>query len=192
MKRIIRSLSFRIIRAWTIMKAYLIMYFFSTPALLRFLKNSDKRFIAIILRRFGADIQTPVNFNGHIIIDNASESEKPFQNLIIGKNCFIGTGAFFDLPGKIILEENVVISAGVKILTHQDCGDRPMSQYYPRKVADVKIGKNVWIGLNAIVLAGVTIGENSVIAAGAVITKNIEPFTVVAGNPAKLIKKLTN
>ncbi|MBN2747441.1 MAG: acyltransferase [Bacteroidales bacterium] len=192
MKRIIRALSFRILRAWVIVKAYLIMYFFSTPALLRFLKNSDKRFIAVILRSFGASIQTPVNFNGHITIDNASESKSPFQNLIIGKKCFIGTGAFFDLPGKIILEENVVISAGVKILTHQDCGDRPMSQFYPRKVADVIIEKNSWIGVNAIILAGVTVGENSVIAAGAVITKNIEPYSVIAGNPARLVKKLIN
>ncbi len=57
--------------------------------------------------------------------------------------------------------------------------------------APVIIGDNVWIGMNAVILKGVTIGDNSVVAAGSVVTKNIEPNTVVAGNPAVVVKKLT-
>lgn len=52
------------------------------------------------------------------------------------------------------------------------------------KTAPVKIGDNVWIGMNAVILKGVSIGENSVVAAGAVVTKSVSPNTVVAGNPA--------
>src|SRR5213079_3044195 len=60
--------------------------------------------------------------------------------------------------------------------------DRPPR---PRlKTAPVKICDNVWIGMNAVILKGVTIGENSVVAAGAVVTKSVEPNVVVAGNPA--------
>ena len=54
----------------------------------------------------------------------------------------------------------------------------------------VKIGNNVWIGMNAIVLKGVTIGDNSVVAAGAVVTKEVPANVVVAGNPAVVVKKL--
>ena len=57
------------------------------------------------------------------------------------------------------------------------------------KTAPVKISDNVWIGMNAVILKGVTIGENSVVAAGAVVTKSIPANTIVAGNPAVTVKK---
>jgi acetyltransferase-like isoleucine patch superfamily enzyme len=56
------------------------------------------------------------------------------------------------------------------------------------KTAPVKISDNVWIGMNATILKGVTIGENSVVAAGSVVTKSVPPNTVVAGNPAIVVK----
>jgi acetyltransferase-like isoleucine patch superfamily enzyme len=58
------------------------------------------------------------------------------------------------------------------------------------KIAPVKIGDNVWVGMNAVILKGVTIGENSVVAAGSVVTKSVPPNTVVAGNPAVIVRQL--
>jgi acetyltransferase-like isoleucine patch superfamily enzyme len=66
----------------------------------------------------------------------------------------------------------------------------------PRLVADevparpVRIGRNVWIGFEAVVLPGVTVGEGAVIGARAVVTEDVAPFTVVAGNPARAIRRL--
>jgi acetyltransferase-like isoleucine patch superfamily enzyme len=57
------------------------------------------------------------------------------------------------------------------------------------RTAPVKIADNVWIGMNAVILKGVTIGENCVVAAGSVVTKSVEPNTVVAGNPAVVVKQ---
>ena len=66
--------------------------------------------------------------------------------------------------------------------------DRPPRP--PIRTAPVRIADNVWIGMNAVILKGVTIGENSVVAAGAVVSKNVAPNTVVAGNPAVVVKEL--
>jgi len=57
------------------------------------------------------------------------------------------------------------------------------------KTAPVRIADNVWVGMNAVILKGVTIGENSIVAAGSVVTKSIPPNTVVAGNPAVIVKE---
>jgi acetyltransferase-like isoleucine patch superfamily enzyme len=57
------------------------------------------------------------------------------------------------------------------------------------KITPVKIGDNVWIGMGAVILKGVTIGDNSVVAAGAIVTKSIPANTIVAGNPAIEVKK---
>jgi acetyltransferase-like isoleucine patch superfamily enzyme len=58
------------------------------------------------------------------------------------------------------------------------------------KTAPVKIGNNVWIGMNAVILKGVSIGDNSVVAAGAVVTKSVPANTIVAGNPAIEVRRL--
>lgn len=52
----------------------------------------------------------------------------------------------------------------------------------------MKIGDDVWVGYGAIILSGVTIGKGSIIAAGSVVTKDVEPYAIVAGNPARFIK----
>lgn len=66
--------------------------------------------------------------------------------------------------------------------------DRPPRP--PIRTAPVRIADNVWIGMNAVILKGVTVGENAVVAAGSVVSKNVAPNTVVAGNPAIIVKQL--
>jgi hypothetical protein len=62
--------------------------------------------------------------------------------------------------------------------------------YFPRVTGPIRIGKNAWIGAGAVVLPGVQVGECGVVGAGAVVIEDVEPFTVVAGVPARLIRRL--
>jgi acetyltransferase-like isoleucine patch superfamily enzyme len=70
------------------------------------------------------------------------------------------------------------------------CSIEIKKNYYPRQVASTTIRHGVWIAPGCIILAGITIGENSIVGAGSVVVKDVEPYTIVAGNPARLIKRL--
>ncbi len=66
--------------------------------------------------------------------------------------------------------------------------DLPNIQECVGTKGDVIIGSDVWVGMHAIILSGVTIGDGAVIGAGAIVTKDVEPYAIVAGNPARLIR----
>lgn len=101
----------------------------------------------------------------------------------------ISLGAKIDIhKGKVIIGDNCLITHGVTILLHD--GSLRLMEPGADRAGTVIIGNNVFVGVNAIILRNVTIGDNSVIAAGAVVTKDVPPASVVAGNPARIIRTL--
>ncbi len=107
------------------------------------------------------------------------------KNLEIGKNTFIGN-VEFALHDKITIGDNVCINDGVILLTASHDLQDPLWQH---KKKPIIIEDYVWIATNAIILPGVKIGKGAVIGAGAVVSKNVERYDIVAGNPAKSIGK---
>lgn len=110
------------------------------------------------------------------------------RNIKVGKNVFINHACTFMDRGGITIEDDTKIGPKVNLIT----SNHPLDPAHRREVAStpIWIKKNVWIGAAATILPGVTIGENSVIAAAAVVTQDVPPNTVVAGVPAKVIRKL--
>lgn len=106
-------------------------------------------------------------------------------NFIIGKNSVINGKCRLDNKSNITIGENVSISQEVMILTADHEIDSPD---FKGRELPVKIEDYVWIGTRAMILPGCTIGKGAVVAAGAVVTKDVEPYAVVAGIPAKVIK----
>ena len=115
-----------------------------------------------------------------------------FKGFELGNECFIGEECLMDLADRIILEDQVTLAERVTILTHTNIGykDHPLQKYYPSFTCPVVIKKGSFIGVNATIMPGVTIGPCAVIAAGSVVTDNVEPFTVVGGMPARVLKSL--
>ena len=119
-------------------------------------------------------------------------SKKPFYcdcgcRMTFGKNITINKGATILSPGKVVIEDNVLIAPEVKIATvNHDPYDRHTLLHFGK----VTIQENAWIGMGAVICPGVTIGRNAIVAAGAVVTKDVPDNVVVGGNPARIIKKL--
>lgn len=111
-------------------------------------------------------------------------------DVIIGDNTRIGLHT--TVIGPVEIGSNVNLAQGIVVtaLNHNftDCTRRIDEQGI--STAKVTIGNDVWIGANATVLPGVTIGNHSVVAAGAVVTKDVPPYSLVGGVPAKILKKL--
>ena len=117
--------------------------------------------------------------------------------LIIGNNVQINDYVHLACGQSLIIEDDVLIASKVYIsdINHGNYSGEnhsfPAEKAKNRKIFSkpVKICENVWIGENAIILPGIEIGKNSIIGAGSVVTKNVPENCIVAGNPAKIIKK---
>jgi acetyltransferase-like isoleucine patch superfamily enzyme len=109
----------------------------------------------------------------------------------IGEGCFISMGAWIDnTKGRIIIEDEVIITKGAKILSHDAA--QPLLQ--KKTLLDgsgtiTHIEHHCFIGMNAIILSGVHIGEHCIVGAGCVVSKNVPAFSVVVGNPMQIIKQ---
>lgn len=108
-------------------------------------------------------------------------------SIIVGDRVFIGAGCEFNIHEKIVIGDQSMISAGCRFIdTDHGFSDRsmPMFGQICRK-APIIVGGDVWIGVNAVILRGVTIGRGAIVAAGAVVTKSIAEFEIWGGVPAK-------
>lgn len=116
---------------------------------------------------------------------------EPGVGLVIGDDSNIGPYSYIGCSGFIEIGKNVMISPRVSIYaenhnfssTQQPMKKQGVTRHF------VRIEDDCWIAANSIILAGVTIGQGSIVAAGSVVTNDVLPFSIVAGNPARLIKQ---
>lgn len=104
----------------------------------------------------------------------------------IGRNVVVMPGCLMMSAGGITIDDGAMIAANVQLISNNhDLYERQIITCKP-----VHIGKNAWIGAGATVFPGVTIGDNAVVGAASVVTKDVAADTIVAGNPAKFIKRI--
>ncbi|HBO45367.1 MAG TPA: acyltransferase [Planctomycetaceae bacterium] len=115
----------------------------------------------------------------------------PANNLVIGDDVDLALGVLIVTTGNVTIGPRTLIGYRTQILSQNhaipdsrerifDAGCRP---------EPIVIEQDAWIGANCLILAGVTIGEGAVVAGGSVVTKSVEPFSVVGGSPAKVIRR---
>ena len=132
------------------------------------------------LKRIAKNVGKNVNIEQHVVFGEEFE---------IGDNSTVGFRS--DIYGPVKIGKDVMIGPEVAIYTHNhkhDEIDIPMIKQGYTENKPVYIEDNVWIGRRVLIMPGVCIGTGSIVAAGAVVTKNVEPYSIVGGNPAKIIK----
>ncbi|RYZ28829.1 MAG: acyltransferase [Chitinophagaceae bacterium] len=110
--------------------------------------------------------------------------------LEIGKNTYIGPYCSFFGHGGIRIGNNTLIAMHTCVVSanHTIPPRKEFIKDQPDVLLEVNIGNDVWIGMNCSILGGVTIGDGAVISAGSVVTKDIPPYAIAVGNPARVIK----
>ena len=138
------------------------------------------------------------------IVEGHLVSERMRAKITIGRDTFIGN-SIVSCASQIDIGDDVLISWGCNIVDHNS---HPIAWAHRREdvrlwyrgaknwdhvdADPVKIGNKCWLGFNVGILKGVEIGEGAIVGAGSIVTKSVLPWTVVAGNPARLIRELSD
>lgn len=111
------------------------------------------------------------------------------RNIHLDENVFINSGCRFQDQGGIWIGRGALIGHNVIITTlNHDFDPGNRQTMHPKPVV---LGENVWIGAGAVVVPGITVGDGAVIGAGSVVTRDVEANTIVAGSPARFIRRVT-
>lgn len=130
----------------------------------------------------------PFSIGKASIVEDFSTVNNGVGGVLIGSESIIGMGCVLIGPlrigNQVMLAQNIVLSG----LNHgySDVSCAPLKQ--PVSCKEIVVEDEVWIGANAVITAGVTLGKHSIIGAGSVVTKDIPPYSIAVGNPAKVIK----
>jgi acetyltransferase-like isoleucine patch superfamily enzyme len=112
------------------------------------------------------------------------------RNLSIGTDCFVNQDCVFDATAPIDIGRDVNLGHGVLITTSAHLVGGPERRGGLLQPRPVRVGAGAWLGSRVIVLPGVDIGEGAIVGAGAVVTRSVPPHTMVAGVPARELKRL--
>jgi acetyltransferase-like isoleucine patch superfamily enzyme len=114
------------------------------------------------------------------------------ENISIGRRVSLHDNVYLDGYGGIEFGDDSGAATGSVFISEDHAISNPdvLIKEQPKIPGKITVGKNVWIASNCTILKGVTIGEGSVVAAGSVLTRSVPPFTLVGGNPARVIRSI--
>lgn len=148
------------------------------------LSNSEIQRRRDFLRTFVAKLDEGAIINSPFYMEFANHLE-------MGVNSFINYDCIMLNNAMVKLGDNVLVGPKVSFYTAMHPIDAKQREQWLVYAKPITVEDNVWIGGSATILGGVTIGKNAIVGAGAVVTKDVEPNTIVVGNPARVLRKIT-
>src|SRR4051794_33690532 len=200
-----KALAYKLLTLWQRRKLRALGGRVSIPMSARLLRAFGVRFLATSEDRNYLSVGENCLLNGSFIFE-ASTGE-----ISLGDRCYIGANSSILCRSRVSLGNDVTVAWDVTIYDHDshsmDWRDRAkaVQLFYERygnsdcfdrldwtnvRSAPILISDRVWIGFGATILKGVTIGEGAIVASRSVVTQDVEPYTIVAGNPAREVRKL--
>jgi len=168
----------------------------------RFATHGDGKFSAADFNKIGDNVifengvlvfhPENISLGSNIYIGHNTILKGYYKNqMIIGDNTWIGQNCFFHSAGGIKIGNGVGIGPSVKIITSYHKDNEPNKPILACKLEfkEVVLEDGCDIGIGAVILPGIIVGEGAIIGAGSIVTKNVAPYTVVAGSPARFIKR---
>jgi len=141
--------------------------------------------------RFQCSEESPIQISDNVQVYDHSVIQSLGGGISIGKNVIIGEYTTIQAQSNVTIEDDVLLASKIQIITNAhmyDDIDIPI-KYQRNQSKPVLIKKGAWIGINCTILSGVTIGKNSVVGAGSIVNRDVPDYCVVAGIPARTIKK---
>jgi acetyltransferase-like isoleucine patch superfamily enzyme len=184
-----RTFARPIFTQWHVARAKSKAFLWGMDEVSHYLYGRSRRDIPALLRAFGANVAGDAIIMERLNIHNANHAR--YEKLHIGKRALIVNDVYLDLAVGITIEEDVIIGHHTSLLGHSDFGEHhPLRSEFPPELGAVHIQKGAFIGAHSVVLHDVTVGAYAVVAAGSLVRENVPPYTLVAGNPAKVIRQL--
>jgi acetyltransferase-like isoleucine patch superfamily enzyme len=146
-----------------------------------------------------------VQIGNDCLIEGTLVTETTRSRITIGENSYVGGGSLIDCVGAITIRNDVLVSYeciladsdnhSVRYALRKDDlrawkAGRRFDPGHHVQIAPIELADGVWVGARALILKGVTIGTGAVVGAGSVVTKDVPPYTVVGGNPARVIRSI--
>lgn len=159
--------------------------------------SSRAREICSLINKESSDVTRIGELFSELIGETVPDSFRLFppftsdfgRNIHLGENVFINSGCRFQDQGGIWIGSGTLIGHNVVIATlNHDLDPGNRQAMFPKPVV---LGENVWVGAGAIIVPGITVGDGAVIGAGSIVTRDVEARMVVAGNPARPIREVT-
>jgi acetyltransferase-like isoleucine patch superfamily enzyme len=151
--------------------------------------------------KLGSNVQIdPSSTINNVIINDGVKIAKrcsiyggPDNQLELGANTYIGMNSIINgFAAKLIIGENVSIAQNVNIMVDSGPNASPsMQRIFPLEKGPVNIGNNCWLGTNTVIMPNVNLGEYCIVAANSFVNKSFPGFSIIGGNPARLIRSFT-